>query len=61
MVYCLCSDIDECQTLTLCEHGVCVNTDGGYQCRCDDGFTLSTSRKKCLGMFGYIVSYEVFS
>ena len=43
------TDIDECVDKTLCAHGTCNNTVGGFVCTCYDGFTPSVNRMKCLG------------
>ncbi|XP_078662329.1 uncharacterized protein LOC144906165 isoform X2 [Branchiostoma floridae x Branchiostoma belcheri] len=46
-----CEDIDECSNSTLnnCDplSGTCVNTDGGYSCECDAGFTLQADGTTC--------------
>lgn len=45
------TDIDECTDSAVCDHGSCTNTVGGFVCQCDNGFTPSVNRRKCLGMF----------
>ena len=43
-------EFDEC---TRSDHGCehkCVNTLGGYECKCDIGFELHSDNKKCEGM-----------
>ncbi|XP_078582062.1 uncharacterized protein LOC144865317 isoform X1 [Branchiostoma floridae x Branchiostoma japonicum] len=46
-----CEDIDECSnsTLHMCDPdgGRCVNTEGGYSCECDAGFTLQADGTTC--------------
>ncbi|XP_078686345.1 uncharacterized protein LOC144919026 [Branchiostoma floridae x Branchiostoma belcheri] len=37
-------DIDECVT-NPCQHGRCVNKDGGYNCNCDTGWTGQNCRQ----------------
>ncbi len=38
----MCVDVDECaDDPSVCGDGVCVNTDGGYECQCPTGFMLS--------------------
>ncbi|XP_066281384.1 snaclec coagulation factor IX/factor X-binding protein subunit B-like [Branchiostoma lanceolatum] len=37
-------DIDEC-TRNPCEHGRCVNKDGGYKCTCSPGWTGQNCRQ----------------
>jgi len=44
----LCSDIDECQYNDTCEQ-ICVNTEGSYQCVCEEGYTLYRLTR-CAGM-----------
>lgn len=44
-------DIDECKDPANCDHGICTNTIGGFVCQCDDGFTPSLNRQKCLGQY----------
>ena len=40
IIFCGCSDIDECATDNGgCGH-YCTNTPGSYQCSCRDGYTL---------------------
>jgi len=42
-----CIDFDECTTgLSGCEQR-CENTDGGFNCFCDDGFELNADGKTC--------------
>ena len=42
------SDINECSSNTNgCDH-VCTNTEGSFQCSCNDGYTLSTNGRSCL-------------
>ena len=39
---CSCSDVDECAVGTdNCDHanGVCTNTEGGFNCTCDIGYS----------------------
>ena len=45
-----CADVDECEAATAdCSHG-CVNTDGGYECTCPPGYSLSTADPhRCTG------------
>lgn len=32
-------DEDECQGSGICGNGTCLNTEGGFECACMDGFT----------------------
>ena len=41
-------DIDECVELDPCSHE-CINTQGGYSCRCPEGFFLSADVHNCFG------------
>ncbi|XP_068854390.1 latent-transforming growth factor beta-binding protein 4-like [Aphelocoma coerulescens] len=43
-----CEDVDECQEGTLCQHGLCTNTRGGFACLCPPGFLLDSSRSSCI-------------
>lgn len=36
---------------TLCENGICVNTDGGFRCECQDGFKIDPTGTNCVGRF----------
>ncbi|XP_060068909.1 fibrillin-2-like [Ylistrum balloti] len=43
-----CRDIDECATLRdVCRNGRCINTIGGYRCRCQPGFSTSLDGREC--------------
>ncbi len=40
-------DIDECSLgISNCSHG-CNNTDGGFICTCEDGYTLTNDSRTC--------------
>lgn len=46
----LLSDINECERSDLCSpHGECLNTDGSYQCICEQGFSVSADGRTCEG------------
>ena len=32
-------DVDECEVSSPCGNGTCNNTDGGFLCQCDPGYT----------------------
>lgn len=43
-----CADVDECAGGAACgAAGVCVNTEGSYQCSCHHGYRLSVDGKQC--------------
>lgn len=49
-----CEDIDECDiNPMLCTNGRCINTDGSYQCICNNGLTLDTSGTMCVDVQSY--------
>ncbi|XP_056361302.1 LOW QUALITY PROTEIN: hemicentin-2 [Oenanthe melanoleuca] len=41
-----CSDLDECQTLSQCQHE-CRNSLGSYRCLCPTGYRLLSNGKTC--------------
>ncbi|XP_072167436.1 uncharacterized protein [Diadema setosum] len=42
-----CEDIDECEEMSHnCEHG-CINTNRGYICYCDVGFSINADNRTC--------------
>ena len=41
-------DVNECVRLIQCSH-YCLNTYGGYKCRCRIGFYLSADGHTCFG------------
>ena len=45
-----CVEINEC-TLNAddCQQ-VCVNTEGGFQCECFEGYMLNDDQKNCSGL-----------
>ena len=54
------SDINEClEDIDTCEHD-CINTEGGYNCTCDDGYLSVGSN--CSGMYVVCIlcSYGIF-
>lgn len=45
-------DINECMMdPTLCENGICINTDGNFRCECQEGFKIDSTGTKCIGEF----------
>ena len=48
-VFCCVLDVDECAThADNCEVG-CVNTDGSFQCTCNEGYKLQQNGHSCEG------------
>ena len=47
----LCADIDECLQTETCpgDYDECVNTNGSYICRCDDGYERVMEDGPCVG------------
>lgn len=46
------SDIDECQSLSTCTNGICLNTEGSYICEnCPTGYRVSYDGELCEGRF----------
>lgn len=44
------SDLNECSAKPgVCQNGRCENTVGSYRCRCDQGFSPSTTQTDCIG------------
>lgn len=41
-------DKDECQTDDMCGKGVCINMEGGFDCKCTTGFTTGPNGR-CIG------------
>ena len=36
------TDIDECGSADVCpQDSTCVNTDGSFECNCNDGYSMS--------------------
>ena len=46
----LVSDVNECDRPDICENGVCINEDGAFKCKCNQGYQLVTSNDRCAGM-----------
>ena len=44
------TDINECANSNPCEQN-CINTDGGYNCSCKNGYTLNEDGYSCNGIF----------
>ena len=44
------ADIDECEYdhVHACEH-FCNNTEGSYECSCEEGFDLGDNNHTCIG------------
>ena len=45
------SDKDECKAGGACSGGDCINTEGGFECLCPDGRSLSEDGASCVGRF----------
>lgn len=46
------SDIDECQSLSTCANGICLNSEGSYICEnCPTGYRVSYNGELCEGWF----------
>ena len=44
-----CEDVDECaEDASVCGEGRCLNTEGGYQCQCKDGYQLTVDGRQCV-------------
>ena len=48
MWYVVPADNNECGAGHDCED-LCVNTDGGYECRCSEGTVLASDGRSCVG------------
>ncbi|GBN57523.1 hypothetical protein AVEN_91029-1, partial [Araneus ventricosus] len=48
-----CTDINECEVFpNICQGGgLCVNTDGSYQCNCPPGLTLDHTGTNCYEIY----------
>jgi hypothetical protein len=47
-------EINECQERSaLCEQ-ICINTNGSYDCQCNDGYTLNNDGLTCSGEYNII-------
>ena len=46
MKYFLFVDIDECADASMCDH-TCVNTNGSFNCYCNEGYTLADDGRMC--------------
>lgn len=46
------TDIDECQSLSTCANGICLNSEGSYTCEnCPTGYGVSYDGELCEGLF----------
>ncbi|KAK8718935.1 hypothetical protein OTU49_014355, partial [Cherax quadricarinatus] len=43
-------DINECEHEGVCQHGVCNNFQGSFQCICDPGYVLTADRSSCIDL-----------
>lgn len=47
-----CVDVNECEIVDdVCGAGECRNTEGGFACRCQPGYTNDELSKVCVGEF----------
>ena len=50
-----CTDIDECEMVEKCVNGVCINTEGSYECQCPGGFQKNPSENGCVGKYSFVI------
>ena len=43
------ADINECAIQGICRNGRCINSQGGFQCDCRQGYALDGQRHDCVG------------
>ena len=43
------SDINECVTDSGGCQQICTNTNGSFECSCNQGYSLSSDRTTCIG------------
>lgn len=62
MLFCVCTDVDECANTdsNSCDQ-VCTNTEGGFECSCTGDFVLAADRITCSSECGYEVTFPEFT
>ena len=50
-LFCVFTDIDECEQPEVCTGGRCTNTEGSYHCKCDEGYIM-VRKGHCQGKEG---------
>ena len=48
-------EIDECQRLLDNCQQKCINTEGSFNCSCNDGFILQDDKRTCKGKFSKLM------
>ena len=51
LLYCVCIDINECNTNNGGCNQVCTNTIGSFECSCNTGYELSANPLICVGKY----------
>ena len=56
-----CLDVNECTLNNGNCDQTCVNKDGSYECKCNDGFSLGDDGKSCAGIISNTLRNEIMA
>uniref|UniRef100_A0A3B3BTJ2 EGF-like domain-containing protein n=1 Tax=Oryzias melastigma TaxID=30732 RepID=A0A3B3BTJ2_ORYME len=49
ILFCVLSDVNECEEFNGGCQQTCINTAGSYHCECSEGFRMHTDGRTCIG------------